>query len=204
MAFADRLHHKSLIRRKIMYLLISTHKSSAEQSVYRACAQSTPIFLGIGVSSVYGIDARGNTPFNPNKQGDPRVNLISSQRTYSPFRPHISPSSDMSDHSAPSHLKLLFEAALEGYETQTGMPLPQHPLAERLQECHSVESITTVLHEQIQAFNQFRGKEKLIKSLRNAISILHNLSACAKLGEVIGLVHLKALMRNFIPLTLVP
>ena len=110
----------------------------------------------------------------------------------------------MSDHSAPSHLKLLFEAALEDYETQTGIALPQHPLAERLQECHSVESITAVLHEQTQAFNQFRGKEKLIKSLKNAISILHNLSVCAKLGEVIGLVHLKPLMGNFIPLTLVP
>ena len=104
----------------------------------------------------------------------------------------------MSDHLAPSHLKLLFEAALQDYETQTGIALPQHPLAERLQECHSVGSITAILHEQTETFNEFRGKEKLIKLLKNVISVLHNVSACAKLGEVIqdviGLVHLKTLM----------
>ena len=110
----------------------------------------------------------------------------------------------MSDHSALSHIKVLFDAALQDYETQTGIPLPEHPLAERLQECHSVESITAVLHEQTQDFNQFRGKEKLIKSLTNAISVLHNLSSCAKLGEVIGLVHLKALMGSFVRLTRIP
>ena len=87
-------------------------------------------------------------------------------------------------------LKVLFEAALRDYERQTGIPLAKHPLAERLQECHSVESITAVLHEQTQAFNQFRGKEKLMKLLNNAVSILYRLSACAKLGEVIGVVQL--------------
>ncbi|KAN0103967.1 hypothetical protein V8E52_011451 [Russula decolorans] len=92
----------------------------------------------------------------------------------------------MSDQSASSHLKVLFDAALQDYERQTGIALAKHPLAERLQECHSVESITTVLHEQTQAFNQFRGKEKLMKLLKNAASVLHKLSACAKLGEVIG------------------
>ena len=131
------------------------------------------------------------------------VNLIFSQRTHSPFRPHISSSPDMSDHSTPSHLKLLLEAALQDYETQTGIALPQHPLALRLQECHSVESITAVLYEQIQAFNQFRGKENVIKSLKNAVSVLYKLSAYAKLGELIGVVHLRALM-SFIRLTLVP
>ena len=130
--------------------------------------------------------------------------LLPGQRTHSPYRPHISSSLDMSDHSTPSHLKLLFEAALEDYETQTGIALPQHPLADRLQDCHSVESITAVLHEQTQAFKQFRGKENVIKSLKNAVSVMYKLSAYAKLGEVIGVVHLRALMRSFIRLTLIP
>jgi hypothetical protein len=43
---------------------------------------------------------------------------------------------------ASSHLKVLFEAALQDYERQTGIALAKHPLAERLQECDSVESIT--------------------------------------------------------------
>jgi hypothetical protein len=98
----------------------------------------------------------------------------------------------MSDHSAlaSSHLNVLFDAALKDYETQTGIPLAEHPLAERLQECQSIDSITAVLHEQTQAFNEFRGKEKVIKLLKNAVSVLYKLSACAKLGEVIGVVRL--------------
>jgi len=102
------------------------------------------------------------------------------------------------------HLKILFEAALQDYETQTGIALAEHPLAERLQECHSVESIAAVLHEQTQAFDEFRGKEKVMKLLKNAVSVLYKLSACAKLGEVIGVVHLKALIGSVISLTLFP
>ena len=110
----------------------------------------------------------------------------------------------MSDQSASSHLKVLFEAALQDYETRTGIELAKHPLAERLQECHSVETITAVLDEQTHAFNEFRGKEKVIKLLKNAVSVLHKLSGCAKLGEVIGVVHLKALYGCPIRLTLIP
>ena len=110
----------------------------------------------------------------------------------------------MSDRSASSHLVVLFEAALRDYETQTGIALAEHPLAERLQECHSVESITALLHEQTQSFNQFRGKKKVIKLLKNAVSVLYKLSASAKLGEVIGVVQLKVFMRCFIRLTLIP
>jgi hypothetical protein len=110
----------------------------------------------------------------------------------------------MSDHSVLPHLNVLFEAALRDYERQTGITLAEHPLAERLQECDSVESITAVLYEQTQAFKEFRGKEKVVKLLKNAVSVLYNLSACAKLGEVIGVVHLKALMGSSIRLTLIP
>jgi arginyl-tRNA synthetase len=94
----------------------------------------------------------------------------------------------MSDQFASSHLKVLFEAALLDYESQTGIALAKYPLAERLQECHSVESITTFLHEQTKTFNEFRGKEKIMKSLKNSVSILCRLSVCAKLEQVIGMV----------------
>jgi hypothetical protein len=112
----------------------------------------------------------------------------------------------MSDQPGSSHLKVLFEAALRDYESQTAIALAKHPLAERLQECHSAESITStaVLHEQTQAFNEFRGKEKVMKLLKNTVSVLYKLSACSKLGEVIGMVHLKALMGCSIRLTFIP
>ena len=110
----------------------------------------------------------------------------------------------MSDQSASSHLKVLFETALQDYARQTGIALAKHPLAERLQECDSVESITAVLHEQTQAFNEFLGKEKIMKSVKNTVSVLCKLSACAKLGDVIGMVHHKALAGCSIHLTLIP
>jgi hypothetical protein len=118
----------------------------------------------------------------------------------------------MSDYSpsSPSYLKDLFEVALQEYERQTGIALAKHPLAERLQECYSVESITSALHEQTQGFNDFRGKERVMKLLKNVVSILYKLSACAKLGEIIGMVHIlgvvhpKALMGSSIRLTLIP
>jgi hypothetical protein len=115
----------------------------------------------------------------------------------------------MSNLSASSQLNILFEAALQAYERRTGIALAKHPLAKRLQKCDSVGSITAVLHEQTQAFKEFRGKEKAMKLLENVVSILHKLSASAKLGEVVGavhvlgVVHLKELMESSIPLTLI-
>jgi hypothetical protein len=93
------------------------------------------------------------------------------------------------DQSGPSRLQVLFEAALQDYEEQTGIVLAKHPLAEQLQTCDSVESVTTVLREQTQAFSDFRGKDNVLNSLKNAVSILHKLSATTDLGQAIGLVR---------------
>jgi hypothetical protein len=102
----------------------------------------------------------------------------------------------MTDQPGPSrlHWQVLFDAALQHYETQTGIALANHPLAEQLQNCHSVESITAVLREQTQAFSEFRGRDKILKPLKNVISVLHALSATADLGQAIGLVRLQALI----------
>jgi hypothetical protein len=88
------------------------------------------------------------------------------------------------------HWQVLFDAALQDYEKQTGIVLANHPLAEQLQNCHSVESVTTVLREQTQAFSEFRGRDKILKLLKNVVSVLHKLSATADLGQAIGLVRL--------------
>jgi hypothetical protein len=96
----------------------------------------------------------------------------------------------MCDQSASSRLRVLFEAALLDYEKQTGVALTNHPLADRLQNCDSVESITVVLHEQTQAFSEFRGKDKVTGLLKNAVSALYKLSAVADFGQAFGLVRL--------------
>jgi hypothetical protein len=109
----------------------------------------------------------------------------------------------MSDESGSSHLRVLFEAALQDYENQTGIGLANHPLAEKLQDCDSVESVTAVLREQTQAFNEFRGKEKVMKPLQNAVSVLFNLSATADVGQAVGLVRPQPLTGCSTSLTLI-
>ena len=96
----------------------------------------------------------------------------------------------MSDQSGLSRLQVLFEAALQDYERQTGIPLAKHPLAEQLQNCDSVESVTAVLREQTQVFSDFRGRDRVMGLLKNAVSVLYKLSATADLGQAIGLVRL--------------
>ena len=91
--------------------------------------------------------------------------------------------------SESSHLQVLFEAALKDYEKQTGISLDKHPLAEQLQACDSAESVTAILCEQTQAFSEFRGKDKILKPLKNAVSALYKLSAAADFGRSIGLVR---------------
>lgn len=102
---------------------------------------------------------------------------------------NLFPAPDMGDQSGSSRLQVLFEAALRDYERKTGIALDKHPLAEQLQNCDSVESVTAVLSEQTQAFSQFWEKDRLLKPLKTALSVLHKLSAAASVGHDIGLVR---------------
>jgi hypothetical protein len=56
-------------------------------------------------------------------------------------------------------------------------------LAIQLQSCHSVESVTTVLLDQAQTFSQFRGGDRVLKSIKNTLSILNTLSDTITLGK---------------------
>jgi hypothetical protein len=94
----------------------------------------------------------------------------------------------MNDQSGSSHLRVLFEAALEDYELQTGIDLAEHPLAERLQVCNSVESVTVILREQAQDFRKFREKDKILKPLEKVLTVLHGLSSAADFAQDVGFV----------------
>jgi hypothetical protein len=97
---------------------------------------------------------------------------------------------NMSDQSQPSRFRLLFEAALQEYQTQTGTTLASHPVAEKLQHCDSIESITTVLQEQARAFSEFRsGDARVMKSLKSVVSVVYTLSVSTLLDEAFGLVR---------------
>jgi hypothetical protein len=78
---------------------------------------------------------------------------------------------------------------LQQYEKQTEIPLAKHPLAEQLQSCDSVDSVIVILQEQARAFGEFRGSDRIMKSLSSVISVLSTLSAAANLGEIVGLVR---------------
>jgi hypothetical protein len=95
---------------------------------------------------------------------------------------------NMSDQSGSLLFQALFESALQDYENQTGIPLASHPLAEQLQNCQSVDFVTTLLQEETQAFRKFRGRDKIIKSLKNVVSALSSVSAAASLGQAVGMV----------------
>ena len=88
----------------------------------------------------------------------------------------------MTDRSESPRFQDLFESALQYYEKQTGKPLASYTLAEQLQNCKSIESVTALLHAQALAFSKFRGSEKIIRSLKNIVS------AVAALCQVISMV----------------
>ena len=95
----------------------------------------------------------------------------------------------MSHASSSLSFQLLFNAALQDYENQTGTKLDEHPLAEQLKSCDSIDSITSVLQEHARKFHEFRGEDgKIMKSLKCAVHVLYTLSTSTALGEGIGLV----------------
>ena len=89
---------------------------------------------------------------------------------------------------------------MQDYEKKTGIVLAEHPLAEKLQNCNSVESVTAVFQEQTQAFSDFRGGDKVLKPLKTIVSVLHKLSAAA---DTISLVRPCAIVGCLTFLTLI-
>ncbi|KAI0284527.1 hypothetical protein BC826DRAFT_1109662 [Russula brevipes] len=95
----------------------------------------------------------------------------------------------MSHPDPSSSFQLLLGKALQDYEKQTGTRLADHPLAQQIETCDSVDSITLILEEQAQAFRDFRGEDgKIMKSLKSVVHVLHTLSTSTALSEGIGLV----------------
>lgn len=73
---------------------------------------------------------------------------------------------------------MIYEAALQDFQTQTGIVLDKHPLVGQLLNCDTVVTASSALYNQIQGFSEFREKDKVLKPLKNVISIMckHNIS----------------------------
>ena len=92
----------------------------------------------------------------------------------------------MSDQSGSSRLQALFELALRDYESTTNITLAKHPLAEKLEKCHSVETILALLQDQAKGFG---GGDRIMRSIGCTVSVLDQLSTITFLGGAIGLVR---------------
>ena len=90
----------------------------------------------------------------------------------------------MGDQLGSARFQVIYEASLQEYEKQTGIPLAKHTLTEQLQHCDSVESVTAILKEQVHAGGEFQGSDRIIKSLNSAVSSLSKLSLSTNLGLV--------------------
>jgi hypothetical protein len=109
----------------------------------------------------------------------------------------------MSDPPTPL-FAALFESALLDYEKQTGTRLTEHPLAQQLENCDSIESATAILHEHAGAFSEFRRSDgRIMKSLKSVVSVLHTLSTSSVLGVAIDLVLPIDMMSIFSSLILI-
>jgi fungal STAND N-terminal Goodbye domain len=81
----------------------------------------------------------------------------------------------MAVQSGYARFQALFESALQAYEETTGIALAQHPLAVNLQ-CHSIDDTTTLLQGRAQAFSDSRQRDRIMRAIKNTVSILNLLS----------------------------
>jgi hypothetical protein len=110
----------------------------------------------------------------------------------------------MADQSGSARLQDLFDLALQAYEKKTSIALAQHPLAVNLQNCQSVDDITTLLQSQAQAFNAFRESDRIMRAIKTIVSILAPLSGALSFANAVGSVRQKALRGCFTSLTPLP
>jgi hypothetical protein len=89
----------------------------------------------------------------------------------------------MADPSGSPHFQARFESALQAYQTKTGITLAEHTLAVQLQSCNTVESITTLVQSQAQAFSDYQESDRIMKSIKAIVSVLTSLSATAPLAD---------------------
>lgn len=100
-----------------------------------------------------------------------------------------------------THFRTRFESALQAYHKTTSITLAEHPLTMGLQNCHSVESVTTLLKHETQTFIGLSGSDRIMNLMESIVSILFALSATTPFGDAISLVGQNMLIGSFISLT---
>ena len=101
----------------------------------------------------------------------------------------------MTDQPGSARFQVLLESALEDYEKKAGITSAdwEDSLAVRLQRCHSIDDITTLLQDKTQAFNDLRQRDRIFNTIKATVLILTPLSAFASIADNPNLVRQKAL-----------
>jgi hypothetical protein len=108
----------------------------------------------------------------------------------------------MADQSRSTRFQVRFESALLAYQETTSVTLVEHPVAVRLLNCNSVDTLITILLYEARAFSDLPAFGRITKAIESTISILSTLPATAFLGYAIDLVRQKAPMAGSTILTI--
>jgi hypothetical protein len=110
----------------------------------------------------------------------------------------------MTDHPGSSRFQALLESAVQAYEKKMGVTLANadDSLAMRLQCCHSVDDIATLLQGQAQTINDFQQRDRIFKSIKTSVFILSPISSVVAVADSVSLVRWKVLMSCFASLTI--
>ena len=102
----------------------------------------------------------------------------------------------MTDQPTSARFEVILESALQYYDKKAGVTLDnwEDSLAIRLQRCHSIDDITTLLQEKAQASNDPRQRDRIFKSIKATVSILTPISAVTLVADDASLVRKKVLM----------
>ena len=98
----------------------------------------------------------------------------------------------MTDHWQPgsARFQALLGAALRDYEIKAGVTLvdwkDEDWLAIRLQRCHTIDGITTLLQGRTQASDDIRQHHRIFKSIKATVSNLTPISALAYVDDGAG------------------
>ncbi|KAI0292993.1 hypothetical protein B0F90DRAFT_1928395 [Multifurca ochricompacta] len=94
----------------------------------------------------------------------------------------------MSSNTSSDSVRSLFESALNEFEKRANTSLLQHQLAIKLIHCQDAESVISILQQEANKFNKFRGEDgNVMKWIKRTVHVLYSLSTSGVLGNSLGL-----------------
>ena len=105
----------------------------------------------------------------------------------------------MTEQHGPARFQALLESAVLAYEKRAGTLLADsgNSLAMKLENCHSVDDIATLIQGQAQSFSDFLQHDRIFNSIKTTVSILSPISSAASVADNVGLVRPKVLIACF-------